>query len=155
MTAIAVAAPPCEERVATTRFGTVAYREEAVLDFPKGLPGFAANRRFLFARVPRVSGPFHLLHGLDGDAVDLLVAPLDGLDAGVAAADVDAARRALAIPTGDLLVLCVVTLPARGSGGAPRVNLRAPILVDVARRTAAQVVLANPGYPFREPLRAA
>jgi len=155
MTAIAAAVPACEERTATTRFGTVAYREEAVLDFPQGLPGFAANRRFLLARVPGAAGPFHLLHGLDGDTVDLLVAPLDGLGARVAAADIDAARAELAIPAAALLVLCVVTLPARGSGHAARVNLRAPILVDVARRTAVQVVLANPAYPFREPLRAA
>ncbi len=155
MTAIAAAVPACEERTATTRFGTVAHREEAVLDFPQGLPGFAANRRFLLARVPGAAGPFHLLHGLDGDAVDLLVAPLDGLGARVAAADIDAARAELAIPAAALLVLCVVTLPARGSGHAARVNLRAPILVDVVRRTAVQVVLANPAYPFREPLRAA
>lgn len=155
MTAIAAAVPACEERTATTRFGTVAYREEAVLDFPQGLPGFAANRRFLLARVPGAAGPFHLLHGLDGDTVDLLVAPLDGLGARVAAADIDAARAELAIPAAALLVLCVVTLPARGSGHTARVNLRAPILVDVARRTAVQVVLANPAYPFREPLRAA
>jgi flagellar assembly factor FliW len=144
-----------DERIAATRFGTIAYREEQVLDFPLGLPGFAGNRRFLFARVPGAEGAFQLLHGLDGDAVDLVVVPLASLGERVAADDVEDARAGLEIPPADLLVLCVVTLPGRRAQTSARVNLRAPIFVDVARRVGVQVVLANAGYPFREPLRAA
>ncbi len=152
MTAAAVAA---REQIATTRFGTIAYREDAVLDFPLGLPGFAGHRRFLFARVPGAERAFQLLHGLDGEAVDLVVVPLASLGERVAADDIEDARAGLEIPTDDLLVLCVVTLPPRRSGATARVNLRAPIFVDVARRVAVQVVLPNTVYPFREPLRAA
>ncbi|NBC96697.1 MAG: flagellar assembly protein FliW [Deinococcus-Thermus bacterium] len=150
MTATAAAEP-----TVTTRFGTIAYREEAVLDFPFGLPGFPGNRRFLFARVPRAEGTFQLLHGLDGDAVDLVVVPLESLGERLDPADVEAARVGLEIPAADLLVLCVVTLPAGAGAGTARVNLRAPVFVDVARRVAVQMVLPNSGYPFREPLRAA
>lgn len=152
MTAAAVAVL---EPIATTRFGTIAYRDDAVLDFPLGLPGFAGERRFLLARLPGAERAFQLLHGLDGGAVDLVVVPLASLGARVAADDIEDARVALEIPADDLLVLCVVTLPPRGSDAPARVNLRAPIFVDVARRVAVQVVLANPAYPFREPLRAA
>ncbi|MFP4126403.1 MAG: flagellar assembly protein FliW [Alphaproteobacteria bacterium] len=151
MTAAAVAA---DAPIATTRFGTVAYREDAVLDFPHGLPGFPGQRRFLIARLPGAEAAFQLLHGLDGDAVDLVVVPLASLGPRVAARDIEDARVALEIPAADLLVLCVLTLPPRGSGATARVNLRAPIFVDVARRVAVQMVLANPAYPFREPLSA-
>jgi flagellar assembly factor FliW len=143
------------EKTAETRFGTIAYREEAVVEFPLGLPGFAGNRRFLFTRMPGAETTFQLLHGLDGDPVDLVVVPLESLGARVSPADVDDVRASLEIPPDDLLTLCVVTLPPRGADAAARVNLRAPIFVDVARRVAVQVVLPNTAYPFREPLRAA
>jgi len=152
MTAAAVAA---HAPIATTRFGTIAYREDAVLDFPLGLPGFAGHRRFLLAPLPGAERVFQLLHGLDSAAVDLVVVPLASLDERVAASDIEDARADLEIAADDLLVLCVVTLPSRGAGARARVNLRAPIFVDVARRVAVQVVLSNPAYPFREPLRAA
>jgi flagellar assembly factor FliW len=35
------------------------------------------------------------------------------------------------------------------------VNLRAPLFIDVKRRRGAQVVLKNPAYAVRHPLRAA
>lgn len=155
MTAAAVAA---RAPIATTRFGTIAYRDDAVLDFPLGVPGFAGHRRFLLARVPGAERTFQLLHGLDGAdgaAVDLVVVPLESLGERVAGDDIEDARAALQIPADDLLVLCVVTLPPRGAHARARVNLRAPIFVDVSRRVAVQVVLSNPAYPFREPLRAA
>jgi flagellar assembly factor FliW len=150
MSAAAVAAPPAPDPL-----GAVAHREEAVLHFPSGLPGFAGRRRFLLAPAAGAGGAFQLLHGLDGDGVDLVVVPLESLGERIAADDIEAARAGLAIPADDLLVLCVVTLPSRGSATPPRVNLRAPIFVDVARRIAVQVVLSDPTYPFREPLRAA
>lgn len=143
------------EQTAETRFGTIAYQADAVVEFPLGLPGFAGNRRFLFARLPGAEKTFQLLHGLDGDPVDLVVVPLESLGERVSPAEVDDVRASLEIPDHDLLTLCVVTLPPRGSGTSARVNLRAPIFVDVARRVAVQVVLPNSGYPFREPLRAA
>lgn len=144
-----------DEMLASTRFGTIAYRTEAVLSFPNGLPGFPAARRFVCAPLPGAAGAFQLLHALDGEPVDLIVLPLESLGERVAAEDLERARAELEIATADLLVLCVVTLPARGSGAVPRVNLRAPIFVDVARRVGAQTVLANTTYPFRETLRAA
>jgi len=143
------------ERIADTRFGTIAYRDDAVLEFPTGLPGFAAQRRFLFAALPSAEGAFQLLHGLDGDPVDLVVVAHAGLAVRVADEDLEAVRASLEIPAADLLVLCIVTLPPRGSGQTARVNLRAPIFVDVGRRQAVQVVLSDAAYPFQEPLRAA
>lgn len=154
MTATAPAEPALEQTT-DTRFGTIAYHPDAELRFPLGLPGFAANRRFVLAPIPGTTGGLHVLHGLDGDAVDLVVVPLAELGEPVAAADLDAIRAELAIPRADLVVLGIVTLPARGDRAGPRVNLRAPIFVDVVRRLGRQVVLADARYPFGEPLRAA
>lgn len=152
-TAATAAVEDVAERITATRFGPVAYHPDAVVDFPLGLAGFPRNRRFVCAPLPG-GGVFQLLHGLDGDPLDLVVVARESLGPRHAEADVDAVRAELDIPPADLVVLCVVTLPARGSGVPARVNLRAPIFVDVGRRRAVQVVLANAAYPFRTPLAA-
>lgn len=143
------------ERRIETRFGPIDRDAASELHFPLGLPGFEQVDRFLLAEIPGCSGPLRLLRGLAGEPVELIVTPADNLPTAPAAADLEAARESLEIPAADLLVLCVVTLPPRGSGRSAQVNLRAPIFVDVVRRVAVQMVLSNRRYPFRAALQAA
>ena len=72
--------------------------------------------------------------------------------------DLDSACELLGVPREHAAFLLVVTRrPAvnEADGGQLFVNLRAPVVVDTARRTAVQHVLASPGYSVRHPLAAA
>ncbi len=153
MTAITARAP-ATPAPHVTPFGPID-GEAAELSFPLGLPGFPEVDRFVLAPVPGGAGPFHLLHGLGDAPVDLVVTPLETVAERIDGADVDSVRAALQIDPSALLVLLVVTLPAKGSGQGPTVNLRAPIFVDVVRRIAVQTVLPDARYPFRHALVAA
>ncbi|TVQ35054.1 MAG: flagellar assembly protein FliW [Geminicoccaceae bacterium] len=138
-----------------TPFGPIETDRTATLTFPLGLPGFPAVDRFVLTPIPGSEGPFHLLHGLGEEAVDLVVTPLETVAPSIDPADVATVRDALQIDAASLLVLLVVTLPAKGSGQSPMVNLRAPIFVDVDRHIAVQTVLPDSRYPFRKSLVAA
>lgn len=152
MTAMTATVPSLPASHATA-FGPIA-ADAAELTFPLGLPGFPAVERFALAPVPGGAGPFHLLHGLGDEPIDLVVTPLESVGEAIDRRDVDSVRRWLQIDADALLVLLVVTLPAKGSGRSPVVNLRAPIFVDVERRIAVQTVLPNARYPFRHALAA-
>ncbi len=147
-------APP-QPTLLTTRFGEVAYRAEAELRFPLGLPGFEGVDRFVLCPLPGTSGAFQLLHGVAEAPIDLVVVPHENVAGRADPADIEALRASLDIPVEDLLVLYIVTLPMPGSPPAVQVNLRAPIFVDVARRLAVQMVLADSRYGFNALLRAA
>lgn len=138
-----------------TPFGPLAWRPEAELAFPSGLPGFGGVTRFLLGPIPGHEGPFQVLHGLVDEPLNLVVVPMDCLAERIDASDIEAVRAKLEIPAEDLLVLCIVTLPRRDQAGAAQVNARAPIFVDVGRRLGVQMVLPSAGYRFRAPLVAA
>jgi flagellar assembly factor FliW len=138
-----------------TPLGALDPDRAATLAFPLGLPGFPAVDRFVLAPVPGNRGPFHVLHGLGDEPVDLVVTPLETVAERIEPEHVETVREALQIEPRSLLVLLVVTLPRRGSDRSPTVNLRAPIFVDVDRRIAVQTVLPDGRYPFRQALFAA
>lgn len=137
----------------TTPFGAFDPAGMIELTFPLGLPGFPAVDRFVLQPIAE-RGPFHLLHGLGAEPVDLVVVPVSVVADRIDAADLDNARRSLQIDAAALAVLLVVTLPVRDSGKPPTVNLRAPLFVDLERRIAVQAVLPQSDYPFRQPLAA-
>ncbi|MFW5832918.1 MAG: flagellar assembly protein FliW [Pseudomonadota bacterium] len=154
MTAMPVTARTPEAPLVTP-FGALDHDRAATLAFPLGLPGFPAVDRFALAPVPGHQGPFHVLHGLGDEPVDLIVTPLETVADRIDPAHVETVREALQIEPRSLLVLLVVTLPPKGAGQSPTVNLRAPIFVDVDRRVAVQTVLPDGRYPFRQALFAA
>lgn len=121
------------------------------LAFPHGLPGFPGARRFTLAALEGAPGFFEL-RSLEDPALAFVLAasgdgflPLCGEDLGETCRIAGFDPRAVA-------VFFVVTLVRDGGGSRAYVNMRAPLLVDTQSRTAAQVVLADPGYPLRFPL---
>jgi flagellar assembly factor FliW len=127
--------------------------------FPQGLPGFPAASRFALRRLEHGPEGLLLLQSTDDPGLRFLVLPYLGGQLPLRRCDLDSACTALGIPAEHAAVLLVVTKQAvpGTEGGAPQlfVNLRAPVVLDTHRRTAAQHVLANPDYAFRFPLPAA
>jgi len=122
-------------------------QDDSVIWFQEGVIGVPRAQRFLLMEQP--GSPFRVLHCLDIEGFNLpvvdprLVTPEYGPRLG------QRVTRALDLETEDqVLLLAVTTLEP----GGPVANLRAPVVVNVQRRLAAQVILDDRSYPVRAPL---
>jgi len=137
-------------QVELPRFGPLTYADEDVIEFPWGLPGFVDHRRFLVL-------------ALDGQEPYLWLQSLDDLN--VALPIVDPwqifpdykpslpyyARAALELDDpADFVIYCVVICTA----GAEELtmNLLAPVVINLKRRRARQVMLEGSPYSVRQPI---
>jgi flagellar assembly factor FliW len=147
-------APPSEAdgRTLGTRFGQVRIDGEREIAFPVGLLGFPGHRRYVLSGLPDRPGPFKLLQAADDPDLGFLVLPLEREGGPIAGDDLEAACAQLAIDGEALAVLGVVTLRPETAGVVTTVNLKAPLLIDTARRRGWQVVLPSDGYDLRHPL---
>lgn len=140
-------------RIETARFGTVEVDEEAILEFVEGLPGFPDCRRFVILEHDRRS-PVRWMQSVDRGEIAFLVAdPHDVLPAWelpIPAATLERLGIDAAAP-GAIGVLLILNV----AGERLTANLRAPVVVDVARRRAMQVILEDDRLPLRHPVGAA
>lgn len=127
-----------------------------VLEFADGIPGFPAATRFVLVRLDD-AGLVLDLQSVDDPSARFVVVPSVAFFPEYAPEidDVTARRLGLAdLDTADgaALVLLVVTVGA--SLAESTANLMAPIVVNTAAQTAAQVVLDDPSLSLRAPLAA-
>ena len=133
--------------IKTARFGEVSYREEDVLFFPRGIPAFENNHKWILA-------------GSDDSAIKWLQNIEDG-DLALPVTSPDAVRPDYnaripedelklvgSVNPADLALLIVVSIP-RSAPWNMTANLRAPILVNLKTRKAVQVIALNEEYPIR------
>jgi flagellar assembly factor FliW len=135
-----------------TRFGALALDPDRIILFPRGLLGFADQHHYMLADIPGNGAAFKLLQSVDDVDLSFVVLPLDRSEGPIAGADLVAAGAALAIEEASLAVLAIVTLRADAARVDFTVNLRAPLLIDTARRLGYQHVLTNDAYSLRHPL---
>ncbi len=123
-------------RIEGTRFGVVEVEADAVIHFPNGLIGFPNATRFaLLERGPgRMVG---FLQSLDTPTLAFPVTDASAF-AGYPQPPADELARGVGLPDTDLAMFVIV---AAGNKRALEGNLLAPLLVDVASRRGAQVVL--------------
>lgn len=135
--------------VDTKYFGTLSYREEAVFEFPYGLPAFEEETRFVLIELPE-HAPLVFLQSLAQPALCFLAFPIL-----VAAPDYRLAISAedlgaLELDPGrqpelgrDVLVLALVSLH---DGFAATANLMAPIVVNLKTRRGLQAIRQDKLY---------
>lgn len=134
-------------QMTTTRFGCLQFRDEELIDFPTGLPGFNACKRW--ALLAESLGASHgWLQSLDQSEVALpVVAPRRYVP-----------HYQLLVPRGELAALKlersedaeVLVVVGRNERGMT-LNLKAPIVINVSRRLGRQVV-SNADLPMQYPL---
>ena len=133
--------------VESTRFGTIAVEDDAVLEFPSGLIGLGGHRFALHASSP--GDLIVWLHSLEDPALAVPVTDpwtfFPGYE--VVLSDDEAARIGVASPD-EARVL--VTVRVGRTAQDCFANLKAPILV--AGRTGHQVINDAPDLPLRAPL---
>jgi len=122
------------------QFGELEFEEDHVLTFKEGLIGFERHHSFLIVDDVDTE-PFRWLVSLEDTHLSF---PL--LDPGLLFPSyaVDAATG------GGKTVFVIASLRPRVEGST--VNLRSPIVIDNATRTAVQVILDDEGLPLQFPL---
>lgn len=140
-------------RIETTHFGTVSFCDDDVISFPRGLPGYASERRFIF--LPHSSPVITYLQSVDradlrfvlisAPAIDDQYVPLiEHSDASTLFPSFEEAQRA------KLASWFVVSAVPKGE---PTINMLAPIIVRLDERVAVQAVRSDIKYSHAAPLR--
>jgi flagellar assembly factor FliW len=136
--------------LASRLLGALPVRRADLVATPAGLYGFEQCRTWALVAAGR-DGTWWLQSAERPELAFLLADPfqfVSGYDVDVAPAELAALD---ATEETALVALVIVTLPARG-GDPPTANLRAPVLVDPARRLARQIVLPDETLPLAAPI---
>ena len=136
-------------QIHSTRFGTIEVREDAVLDFPDGLPGLLGERWVFVAKSD--DSPFYWLHSVDhADTAVPVTSPwLFFSDYEVRVPEDEARRLGLTDPT-DAYIVCVVR--ATENIADFTINLAGPLIINAGARVGRQVINDAGGYSVRHPL---
>ena len=136
-----------------TRFGRVAVNAREPIFFPSGMLGMPASHRYCLTHFPTEKMErFKLLQSLDDTTLSFITLPVDLNNPIIERADLELAARDMGFALEDVAVLLVVSVHREPMGVRISVNARAPVLMQVSRRTAAQYVFANTKYLIRQPL---
>ena len=141
--------------IETKYFGTMAYQEESVFDFPFGLPAFEEERRFVFIEIAQ-HAPLVFLQSLSRPSLCFLALPVVAVDRNYRLAVSPEERAALELPLArelnaedGVLALALVSLHDVFS---PTANLMAPIMVNVLTRRALQSIRMDRTYSHQHPV---
>lgn len=137
--------------IETSRFGKIPVQEEKVITFPKGILGFARNKKYLLFRHSEGS-PFYWLQSVeDGNLAFVVMNPqlvkpdysIDVEEGLLKELDVEEST--------DLEVVCIVTIP-RGEPNKMTINLLGPIIINSQNRYAAQIVCDKEKFSLHYPV---
>lgn len=140
----------------TRSFGTLDFEEASAFFFPRGLPGFEEERRFLPIEAPQ-SHPLLFLQSTARPELCFITLPVLAVDRRYRLALEADDRAVLGLAEGqaeigrDVLCLAIVTIPP---GGEPTANLLAPLVVSLSSRVALQAVQHDSGYSHCQPIPA-
>lgn len=137
--------------IETLRFGKIAIQDDKVITFPKGLLGFSQRRRFIL--FPHKEGsPFFWLQCVeDGDLAFVLMNPKLVVNDYVIDIDDDTLKDLEYEDGSGLDVLCIVTIP-HDDPRRMTVNLLGPIVVNVGKMRAVQLVSTSSAFSHRHPV---
>jgi len=117
--------------------------ETPVVEFPSGIPGFEAHRRFVLIASADLS-PLGCLKSVDSSDLSFLVIDPRLLSLGYDLTLNDFERARLAAgPDDALLWLAIVTITEKQATA----NLRAPVVINPAKMLGCQVIRENDQYP--------
>ncbi len=139
----------------TAEFGVVTYEQQSILRFPAGLPAFEDEREFLLIEKPETA-PILFLQSLKTTGLAFLTIPVGVVDSAyrptleaedAAVAELPAGRE---LETGEEVgCLGIITIP---EGGAPTVNLMAPLVINWSKRLGIQAIQCGADHSHEHPL---
>lgn len=136
-----------------TRFGRISVEPRRSIYFTTGLLGIPDCHHFFLTHFPSEKmARFKLLQSLDDAQLSFITLPIDIENPIIERADLEQAARDLEMSVEHAVVLLMVTVHRESGAAKLSTNARAPILVDVSRRVAAQYVFSHTKYLIRQPL---
>jgi len=131
----------------STRFGELEIDEADIITFPAGIPGFEDKRHWIL--VGDDDNAIMWMHSTEDGELALPVTTPDSVKSDYNA---QIPREALEpigdVMEGDVSILIVITIPPNRPWDMTA-NLKAPIVVNRANRTAMQTIALNDDYDFR------
>ncbi len=137
-------------QIETSRFGKIEIEESKIIFFTSGILGFPEAKRYVL--IPHPNSPFFWLQAVDVPELAFVV-----IDPKIFFPEYEItippeAKKELHIKDKDeICILCIVTIP-KDKPEEMTVNLLGPIIINVTRKLAKQIVLNSKRYPLREPL---
>lgn len=131
----------------TLRFGEVSFSEDDLLFFPRGIPAFENNHKWILAGSD--DSAIRWLQNIEEPSLALPVTSPDAIRADYNARIPDDDIKLIGTTNpADLAMLIVVSVP-EGEPWNMTANLRAPILINIKTRKAVQVIALNEEYAIK------
>ncbi|WP_124066931.1 flagellar assembly protein FliW [Clostridium sp. E02] len=139
--------------IKTQYFGTVSYSENEMIYFPEGLYGFANLKKYVPLTFQENSDGLISLQSIENEKISFIIMNPFHLysDYNPVLSEEDKVHLNASTCEDNVsyYVICVIQDSMENS----TVNLKSPIAVNTESREARQVILENPLYQFRHPLR--
>ncbi|MDN5331223.1 MAG: flagellar assembly factor FliW [Tepidanaerobacteraceae bacterium] len=140
-------------KIKTKFFGEIEVVEEKIINFPNGIIGFEDLKKFILIDHPG-SDVIKWLQSVDDANISLPVADPTAFYPDYSP---EISRDNLEIigikNIEDAVVLCVITVPTDIQKAT--INLKAPVVLNPARRLGDQMIAENPEYRVKHPLQLA
>jgi flagellar assembly factor FliW len=145
-------------QIQSRQLGTVDVKQEDILEFPNGVPGFEQRRRFVLVEKAEVR-PIVFLQCVDDPEICFFTAPAALVDPRYQLAATPEDLRVIGLDDQqqpsikqDVICLAVLAAPENGRWTA---NLLAPVLIEPRSRRGVQAVRMDSRYSHQHPIAGA
>lgn len=136
--------------IETDRFGTFDTKDNKIINFPQGLPGFEELHNFIILEVPQTK-PIYWLQSTEDKHIALpVILSFEILDDYYIDIRDNELEELLVESQNDLLVMNVVVIPQKIEDMT--VNLAAPIIINAVRGFGKQIIIDAKTMPIRWPV---
>lgn len=134
----------------TKYHGVKEYEEKDIVEFKKGLPGFENLKKFILFPVEE-NEVFSILHSVEDEDIGIVVvSPFLFIKDYEFDLKEEKAKELEVEGHEDVFILNTVTLNSKIE--EITINLKAPIVINIKRRSGEQIILDNPNYDIKHPL---
>ena len=133
--------------VNTSRFGEVSYSDDDLLFFPRGIPAFEENHKWILAGSD--DNAIRWLQNIEDGNLALPVTSPDAVRPDYNAKIPDDELKLIGTKDFSELAFLIVLSVPEGAPWDMTANLRAPILINIRTRKAVQVIALNEEYPIK------
>lgn len=136
--------------IVTRNFGVVSYREEDVLHFDEGIPGFEGLKSFILLSSEEFT-PFKWLQSLDDtDIAFVIVDPKAIIKDYKVELDEETVKSLDIKDLNHILVFAIVVIPKEIE--RMTANLKAPVIINAENNKGMQILLDNDEYMIKHPI---